>query len=143
MTTIERRRFLLFSGLSAAALSGCSKDNPLPSVATVDEAIANADTDELKHTKLALRGYELVSYTLGSRLLFLPYPGMRILSVVVIASGIVAKLAIEYIDDELIRRQVEEELTGEVRAQLEANGYVEFKTASGITEKVYLAPAEY
>ena len=144
MSLLERRRFLLLAGGSLAITSGCGNRGEVPdAIGMIDDKIASADTDELRHTRLALRGYELVSYTLGSRVLFLPYPGMRILSVAIIASGIVAKLAIEYIDEELIRRHIEEELSPDDRAKVESDGYVAFTTQSGVTEKAFLAPTQY
>ena len=141
---MRRRQFFLMSGVSLAAASGCGSGNPITeTVVAVDDAIATADTADLRSAKLALRGYQLVSFTLGPRVMFLPYPGMRILSVAIVASGLVAKLVVDYIDDELIRRQIEEELTSEVRAQLEADGFVQFKTESGVSEKAYLGPTVY
>ena len=141
---MRRRQFFLVSGVGLVAASGCGSSDPITdTVVAVDEAIATAETDDLRSAKLALRGYQLVSFTLGPRVMFLPYPGMRILSVVIVASGLVAKLVVDYIDDELIRRQIEEELAGEVRAQLEADGFVQFKTESGVSEKVYLGPTVY
>jgi hypothetical protein len=73
----------------------------------------------------------------------LPYPGMRILSVFIMATSISARLAVKYLDNELMRRQFEEPLTVDERASIESNGYIAFKTETGVNENKYLAAIDY
>lgn len=80
---------------------------------------------------------------IAGRVVFLPYPGMRILSILIVASSVSARLAIHCIDDELIQRRIDETLTGRERSVIESDGYVEFTTDSGLSEKEYLPPTEF
>lgn len=152
LQTSNRRQILLSAAtaVSGAAI-GCGSSTvtqgPVETANDViddlEEAVSDASNEELKQYKLALRGYQIVSLHLAGRTVFLPYPGMRILSVMLVVTSVAAKLAVEYIDDELILRKIEESLTDRERTMIETDGYVTFKTESGLTEKVYLAPADY
>ena len=59
------------------------------------------------------------------------------------ATSISARLAVEYLDNELMRRQFEEPLTVDERASIESNGYIAFKTETGVNENKYLAAIDY
>lgn len=109
----------------------------------IQVTVDSTATNDLKSYKVALRGYEIVAMMIAGRVVLLPYPGMRILSVLIVASSLSARLAIQYIDDELIQRRIDETLTGRERSVIESDGYVEFTTETGLSEKVYLAPTEY
>ena len=149
---MQRRHFLSFSAFAAAAsVTGCDSGNVTEPIAAsvervateVDEVVDETSTEDLERYRVALRGYEIVSGMIGPRVFFLPYPGMRILSVVIVATTVSAKLAVKYIDTELIQRQFEEELTDEELSLVEADGYVRFETESGVSETVMLGPSEY
>ena len=68
---------------------------------------------------------------------------MRILSVFIMATSISARLAVEYLDNELMRRQFEEPPAVDERASIESNGYIAFKTETGVNENKYLAAIDY
>ncbi len=130
---------------------GCNSSNVTdPITKSVDSAadgiqgaVESTSTSDLKRYKIALRGYQFVSMYIAGRVVFLPYPGMRILSVIIVASSVAAKLTVEYIDDELIQRKVEESLTSNERSKIESDRYVTFTTESGIDTKEYLSPTMY
>ena len=150
-TTNRRQLLLIGSATVAATTVGCgSSATTKPIVEVVDDvatevqdAVSEADTRDLKRYKLALRGYQIVSFSIASRVVFLPYPGMRIVSVAIVATSVAAKLAVEYIDDELIQRKIEEAISDSERSAVESDGYVEFETESGLTEQTQLAPTLY
>lgn len=149
---MQRRSFLSFSAVAAAvSVAGCDKSQvTAPVTATVDQVNAELEkrvdetsTDQLENYRVALRGYEIVSGMIGPRVFFLPYPGMRILSVLIVATTVSAKLVVKYIDTELIQRQLEEGLSEDERVAIESDGYVAFKTESGVDERTFLAPSQY
>lgn len=138
----------LFIGIAASSVAlagaGCSKSNVPEAVAeAVDNKLQEASTEQLRQAKVVLHGYAIVSMVIGKRLVFLPKPGMRILAVLIIATSVAASLSIEYIDDELIRRKFDENLTPEERSQIESSGSVTFQTESGATEDVRISPTVY
>jgi hypothetical protein len=55
----------------------------------------------------------------------------------------VSQLAIEYLDDELKRRKIRQELSEEERASIEARLAVVFTTENGLEEQVQLGPNRY
>ncbi|MEX1028036.1 MAG: hypothetical protein WD049_08525 [Candidatus Paceibacterota bacterium] len=145
MKPINSRRtfFVTFAGALAGA-SGCDRDGDgSDGTGAIGEAIDGASTEDLKTARLALRGYEIVSLTIARRVVFLPYPGMRIVAVFLVATTVAAHLVVKYIDEELIMRRIEETLSSEEKLAVEGDGYVEFETESGLLEKVYLAPTKY
>lgn len=135
----------------ATSATGCGSSSVTePIAASIDNAagelqavVNDAATEDLKRYKVALRGYQIVSPYIAGRVVLLPYPGMRVLAVFIVATSVSAKLAIEYIDDELIHRKFEESLTDRERSEVERDGYIEIETDSGVTEKVYLAATKY
>lgn len=141
----NRRLFIGIAASSVAlAAAGCSKSKVPEAVAeAVDNKLQEASTEQLRQAKVVLHGYAIVSMMIGKRLVFLPKPGMRILAVLIIATSVAAKLSLEYIDDELIRRKFEEDLTAEERSQIESSGSVTFQTESGATEDVRISPTVY
>lgn len=145
MSRLEQRRtFLLSVGGLAAVAAGCDRVSDVGSDSlSIDGAVDAASTSELRTTKLALRGYEIVSMLVAKRVVFLPYPAMRVVAVTLVVSSLAAHLAVQYIDEELVMRKLEEKLSAEERAYLESEGSVEFETASGLSEKVVLGPTEY
>ncbi|MEM6366252.1 MAG: hypothetical protein AAF745_17625, partial [Planctomycetota bacterium] len=123
-TTNRRQLLLIGSAAFAATTVGCgpsAETKPIveavdDAAADVQDAIRKTDTQDLKRYKLALRGYQIVSFAIASRVVFLPYPGMRIVSVAIVATSVAAKLAVEYIDDELIQRRIEELISDSERS---------------------------
>lgn len=102
-----RRQILSLTAIAmTASVTGCSSSTVTDTVdGAVDELQENLDetsTEDLQRYKLALRGYAIVSMTIAGRIVFLPYPGMRILTVMIMVSSVSAKLVVQYIDDELI-----------------------------------------
>lgn len=152
MASISRRHWLTLSACSATvALSGC-KDSSVSQALSesaeqtreqIDRAVEEAATEDLVNYKVALRGYAIVSMAIASRVILLPYPGVRILSVAVVVTAVTASLVVEYIDDELIRREIQETLTDAERAKIESQGYVAFRTESGVEERTFLAKKQY
>ena len=152
MGRTNRRHILSMTAMAATGSAiGCNSSNVIdPITKSVDSAadgiqsaVESTPTSDLKRYKIALRGYQFISMYIAGRVVFLPYPGMRILSVIIVASSVAAKLTVEYIDDELIQRKVEESLTATERSMIESDRYVTFTTESGIDTKEYLSPTMY
>jgi len=115
MGRTNRRQILSMTAMAATVSAiGCNSSNVIdPITKSVDSAadgiqgaVESTSTSDLKRYKIALRGYQFVSMYIAGRVVFLPYPGMRILSVIIIASSVAAKLTVEYIDDELINAKL-------------------------------------
>lgn len=136
MTGIHRRDAILLIATSSATLTGCK-------ARVIDETVAATETDVLQSTKVGLRGFQLVAFTVGKRLVQLPHPAIRILGVVLVSSGVATFLAIEYLDDELKKRSIREELDERERTEVEAALAVEFETENGFKESVVLGPNQY
>lgn len=152
MGSISRRQLLALSACSATvAISGCTQNSVSETLSEsaeqtkekLDQMVEEADTEDLVNYKVALRGYAIVSMAIAGRVVLLPYPGMRILSAAVVVTAVTASLVVEYIDEELIRRKIEETLTDAERAKIESQGYVAFRTESGVEERTYLAKKQY
>lgn len=142
---VSRRSVVLSVGALWVTTSGCDKLSE--GTEQVDEAIEStvrsASTTTLRTAKIALRGYEIVSFLIAKRVVALPMPGARIVAATLVVSAVGAKLVVDYIDEELIVRKYEEKLTPEERTSVESKGFVKFRTESGKEENVYLAPTEY
>lgn len=137
MSEPNRRIFFVLAASSVAITgTGCSKED-------IDKKVAETSTGNLETAKVLLHGYQLVSMKIGNRIVGLSPSAIRILGVLIIASSIAAKLSVEYIDDELIRRKIEEELSGEERQKIEMDGTVAFQTESGVTEAVRIGLTVY
>ena len=152
MGLTNRRQILSMTAMVATASTiGCNPSNVIDPISEsvdsaankVQDAVENTSSSDLKRYKIALRGYQIVSMYIAGRVVFLPYPGMRILAVVIVASSVAAKLSVEYIDDELIHRKIEESLTSKERSAIESDRCVTFTTESGIDTKEYLSPTTY
>ncbi|MEM7478600.1 MAG: hypothetical protein AAF483_26755 [Planctomycetota bacterium] len=152
MKNISRREALTLTAVAATATAaGCNSSKvgeaitkPLAAASQeIEENLESASTEDLKGLKLALRGYEIVSMAIVGRIVFLPYPGMRIVSVMIVATAATAKLAVKYIDDELMMRKLEEPLSEDERSKVEFDGHIAFATASGLEQREYLAPTVY
>lgn len=120
--------------------SGCSGD---PVGTAVTDAVEEVPTDALERVHVGLRGFQLVAFMVGKRVVRLPHPAVRILGVALVSTALVSLLAIEYLDDELKRRQIREELSEEERSSIEAQLAVVFKTENGLDEQVQLGPNRY
>lgn len=136
MQSIHRRRMLIAAVAAAPALAGCDSD-------TVQEAIDNAETETLETGSLALRGFAIVAYVVGTRVVTLPTPGVRILGVALIITSLTTKLAIEYLDVELNKRYVVEEVNESEQRQIEADLMVTFQLENDTSETVPLGPNQY
>lgn len=142
---VSRRDIVISAGAFFATASGC--DRISEGTKRVDESIEatvqSASTTTLRNAKLALRGYQIVSFLIAKRVVTLPMPGARIVAATLVVSGVGAKLVIDYIDEELIVRKYEEKLSPEEQTSVESKGYVRFRTESGKEEDVYLGPTDY
>ncbi len=127
---------MLIAVAAAPVLAGCDAD-------AVQDAIDSAETDTLETGSLALRGFAIVAYVVGTRVVTLPTPGVRILGVVLIITSLTTKLAIEYLDVELKKRYVAEELDPSEQRQIESDLAVTFQLENGQTESVPLGPNQY
>ena len=136
MQSINRRRMLIAVAAAAPGLAGCDTDS-------VQEAIDSAETDTLETGSLALRGFAIVAYVVGTRVVTLPTPGVRILGVFLIITSLTTKLAIEYLDVELKKRYVAKELDESEQRQVESDLAVTFQLENGQTESVPLGPNQY
>lgn len=141
----SRRHVLATTGAAILATCGCDKLNE--GSQQVDEAVRStveaASTETLRNAKLALRGYEIVSFFVAKRVVALPVPAARIVAATLVISAVGAKLVIDYIDEELIVRKYEEKLTSAEQTAIEINSFVKFQTESGKEENVFLAPTKY
>ncbi|TWU04880.1 hypothetical protein [Stieleria varia] len=138
----SRRKLLLIAGgLGGLGLAtGCGEKG---AAELTRETVESLDTQTLENGKLLLRGFAIVSYMAGTRVIFLPSPGVRILGVALIFTSMATKLAVEYLDDELVRRYHTTELTESEAMAIESAGEVRFQTESGETETVALGKNQY
>jgi hypothetical protein len=141
------RRVFLISAAAAASLplaAGCDADKVDEAVSgTVQNAAAEIDTETLEEGMVALRGFEIVAWEVGKRVVWLPVPAIRIIGVSLIVSAGVTKLVIRYLDIELKRRDSEEILSSEEVVELESQQKVSFRLENGYSEDVALGPNEY
>jgi hypothetical protein len=135
-TDLSRRTWLLLAGVASIPTVGCSTSD-------VQEVVEDLDTETLEDAAVALRGYALVSCLVGPRVFSLPAPGVRVLAVFLVASGIATKLVIEYLDVELRKRHVAEALSEEEVKAIESDLAVTFNLDNGETESVPLGPNQY
>lgn len=131
-----RRGLLIAAAAALPAVSGCSTN-------TVHETVADMDTDTLENAALAMRGFAILSVAIGPRLIPLPAPGVRVLAVFLIVSGVATKLAIEYLDVELRQRHFAEALSEEEAKAIETDLAVKFHLENGNTEQVQLGANQY
>ncbi len=136
MNKLQRRQALLVMISAPAVTVGCSRD-------AVSEATEEIPTSALQNTRVGLRGFQIVSMTVGQRIIFLPTPGVRVLGVALLVSGLVTLLVVEYLDVELKRRMVKEELSDAERIAAESSLGIEFQTDNGLKEFVSLGPNQY
>lgn len=126
----SRRTFIAgIAGLSAAA-SGCGK--------SPTDVVKDATESEIQYTKIGLRGYQIVAAKVGEKLIKFPHPAIRVLVVALLITAVASGLVIEYLDDELLRRQIREALSDEQRMQIERHRAVTFVTENGQEENVPL-----
>lgn len=142
----SNRRVFLFTAAAASlpVAAGCDSGKVDRAVSnTVADAVADVDSETLAEGMVALRGFEIVAWELGKRVVWLPVPAIRIIGVSLIISAGVTKLVIRYLDVELKRRHTEEILTVDEAVQLESTQEVTFRLDNGYTEDVPLGPNQY
>lgn len=140
MNKMRRREAILWMTGGAAAIAGCT---PSDVSETVSQTVAEASTESLESTRIGLRGFQIVAFTVGKRVVQLPHPAVRILGIALVSTATVAFLAIEYLDDELSKRRIREELSQQERASIESALSVTFTTENGFEEQVALGPNQY
>jgi hypothetical protein len=131
----SRRSFIAGVAGTSVVASGCSKDPT--------EVIKAAPTPVVQHTKIGLRGYQIVAAKAGEKLIKFPHPVVRVLAVALVITAVASELVIEYLDDELQSRQIREALSEEQRMEVERQRSVTFVTANGQEEKVPLGDNRY
>ncbi|MDE0866140.1 MAG: hypothetical protein OSA98_20315 [Rubripirellula sp.] len=136
----QRRETLLMMLAGSCCLPGCDGD---PVARVVTDAVEDVPTDTLENVQVSLRGFQLVAFLVGKRVVRLPHPAVRILGIAIVSTALVSQIAIEYLDDELKRRRFREELSEEERAAIEAELAVTFTTENGLDEQVQLGPNQY
>lgn len=136
MDKMQRRQALLAMISAPVVASGCSRDE-------IAEATAEIPTEVLDNTRIGLRGFQIVAFSVGQRVVLLPHPAVRILGVALLVSGVATFLVVEYLDVELKRRSVREELSDDERIAIESDLAIEFETENGLTESVALGPNQY
>ena len=143
----SNRRVFFVSAAAAASLplaAGCGSDAVDEAVSsTVADAVADVDTATLEEGMVALRGFEIVAWEVGKRVIWLPVPAIRIIGVSLIVSAGVTKLVIRYLDVELKRRESEEILTSDEVVELESAQKVSFQLENGYSEDVVLGANQY
>ena len=143
----SNRRVFFVSAAAAASLplsAGCGSDAVDEAVSsTVADAVADVDTATLEEGMVALRGFEIVAWEIGKRVIWLPVPAIRIIGVSLIVSAGVTKLVIRYLDVELKRRESEEILTSDEVVELESAQKVSFQLENGYSEDVVLGANQY
>jgi hypothetical protein len=143
----SNRRVFFVSAAATAALplsAGCGSDAVDEAVSsTVADAVADVDTATLEEGMVALRGFEIVAWEVGKRVIWLPVPAIRIIGVSLIVSAGVTKLVIRYLDVELKRRESEEILTSDEVVELESAQKVSFQLENGYSEDVVLGANQY
>lgn len=136
---IQRREALVvLTGM--LCVPGCNGD---PVSTAVSGAVEEVPTETLESVHVGLRGFQLVAFLVGKRVVRLPHPAVRILGVALVSTALVSLVAIEYLDDELKRRQIREELSEDERSSIEAQLAVVFTTENGLDEQVQLGPNRY
>ena len=135
-----RRREALVVLTGVLCVPGCNR-NPVSTAVT--DAVQEIPTETLESVHVGLRGFQLVAFIVGKRVVRLPHPAVRILGVALVSTALVSLLAIEYLDDELKRRQIREDLSEEERSSIEAQLAVVFTTENGLDEQVQLGPNRY
>jgi len=138
MNIQRREAFVVLTGM--LCVPGCTGD---PVSTAVSDAVEEVPTETLESVHVGLRGFQLVAFMVGKRVVRLPHPAVRILGVALVSTALVSLVAIEYLDDELKRRQVREELTEDERSSIEAQLAVVFTTENGLDEQVQLEPNRY
>ena len=136
MSKLPRRDAILVIAASAITVGGCD-------LSGLDEQVAELPTPTLENAGVSLKGFQLVAFTVGRRLVQLPHPAVRILGVALLTSGAATILVVRYLDIELRKRSIREALEENERAAIESELAVEFTTENGYTEKVALGPNEY
>lgn len=144
MDRTHRRNFLLCVAAGIPVAAGCNTSEISDTVsATVEDVTEDIDTETLEEGMVALRGFEIVAWEIGKRVIWLPVPAVRIIGVSLIVSAGAAKLAITYLDIELNRREVKESLMDEELVELESGQAVKFQLHNGYSEEVPLGPNRY
>ncbi len=121
-------------------MPGCSGE---PVSTAVTDVVEEVPTETLESFHVGLRGFQLVAFMVGKRVVRLPHPAVRILGAALVSTALVSLLAIEYLDDELKRRQIREELSEDERSSIEAQLTVVFRTENGLDEQIQLGPNRY
>ena len=140
MYRTNRRTLLLSAAAASLPVAGCHSEAVSDAVA---EAVEDIPAERIEEGIVALRGFEIVAWEVGKRVVFLPHPAIRIIGVSLLVSAGVAKLLIEYLDVELVRQKHEEDLQNEEVVELESQQSVTFKLENGYTEDVPLGPKTY
>ncbi len=136
MSKLQRRDAMIAIAASTLSVGGCGSD-------AVDDAVADLSTPTLENARVGLRGFQIVAFMAGRRMVVLPNPAVRILGVALLTSGAVTYLVIEYLSVELNKRSVREALEEQERAEIESALAVEFVTENGFKESVPLGPNQY
>ena len=140
---MQRRELLMMLAGTGCLVSGCNGDPIEMASERVSDAVEELPTDTIERVQVSLRGFQLIAFMVGKRVVRLPHPAVRILGVAIVSSALISQLAIEYLDDELVRRETREQLTGDERSRIESQLAVVFKTQNGLEESVALGPTRY
>ncbi|MGI9470358.1 MAG: hypothetical protein ACR2NZ_02420 [Rubripirellula sp.] len=140
MNKLRRREAMFLMAGGTVAIAGCGTSSVSE---TVSQTVAEASTESLQNTRIGLRGFQIVAFTVGKRVVQLPHPAIRILGIALVSTATVTFLAIEYLDEELSKRRIREELTQQERSEIESGLAVAFKTENGFEETVALGPNQY
>ena len=140
MNTLHRREALLLIASGATTVAGCNTSRVSE---TVSQAVAEASAESLENSRIGLKGFQIIAFAVGKRIIQLPHPAIRILGVALISTATATFLAIEYLDDELNRRRTREALSQQERSTIESDLAVKFMTQNGLEELVVLGPNQY
>lgn len=140
MDRTDRRKFMLAAVAVGIPVAGCDSETVSD---VVTDVTAEVETETLADGMVALRGFEIVAWEIGKRVIWLPVPAVRIIGVSLIITAGAAKLAITYLDVELKRREAVETLLDEEVVDLESSQSVTFKLDNGYSEEFSLGPSKY
>ena len=140
---MQRRELLMMLAGTGCLVSGCNGDPIEMTSERVSDAVEELPTDTIERVQVSLRGFQLIAFMVGKRVVRLPHPAVRILGIAIVSSALISQLAIEYLDDELVRRETREQLTGDERSRIESQLAVVFTTQNGLEESVALGPTRY
>ena len=92
---MQRRELLMMLAGTGCLVSGCNGDPIEMASERVSDAVEELPTDTIERVQVSLRGFQLIAFMVGKRVVRLPYPAVRILGIAIVSSALISQLAIE------------------------------------------------